>query len=178
MGGIVRSAALEEVAFFVLLLLNACTVQHASDEEMIARFRANRAEFLELRNMAQEDASLGITRIERTDLDYNWERDPPEYHSSDLSLIPQARRDAYGEILDELGIDLVVTYSGGVEFVATRKGLAVSGSSKSFVWTPTPPSPIVSRLDQPLVRGGFVTDTWFDAYRVIEEHWYLNYSAN
>jgi hypothetical protein len=162
----------------VLLLLLIPSDNHASDEEMIARFREHRSAFIELRDLALADARNGIDHIEQEDLEAEWEKAAPQYPRDDLSSLTAERRRTYLALFDKLGVEMVTIYPGGVEFLASRRGLAVSGSLKAYVWQETPPEPIVSRLDEPLPEEGFATETWFHAFRPVEENWYLHYSAS
>jgi hypothetical protein len=157
----------------LVLFVEGCS-GHPSDDEMIAHFHEHRSEFIELRELAQADERLGVESVGRWYLDADWEEDPPEFAPSDLSLIPPARRQAYRDLMDKLGIKNVTMWPSGVGFLASARGIGVSGSIKSYTWTEVPPPiPIVSQLDEPLPKEGFYTEYLFHGYRRIEDDWYL-----
>ena len=162
----------------VTIVLMGCG-GHPSDHDMIAFFGEHRSEFIELRDIALADYSLGITRLERKDLDIDWQKNPPEFPtSSDLSVVMEDRKQSYRDLMDRLGIEQLQIWPAGVDFLVSRKGIAVSGSGKSYVWTDEPTfGPVVASLEDPLPSDGFVTKTWFNGYRLIEADWYLHYSA-
>ena len=158
---------------------------HPTDEEMIASFREHRAEFEQLRTMMEQDEGLA-----RVDPYWTEPEDPASIG------VPPERIAEYRSLSKKLALERGVAGFGDkaqrIQFLASARGLSVSGSSKSFVWLGTPPQPtetpvIVENLDNHVRQKQQERSAYFDkhkrrmsgsihAFREIEPHWYLEYA--
>lgn len=160
-----------QLIFAGCALVSACgAARHPTDNELIERFRERRADFELALKYALQDAELQ-PRMEPGTIDQ-----PPS--------LPETHRAAYRRVFEDLGVEAILPYRSNsgersVSFVISTAGIAVSGSLKEIVWlSHPPPRPPLISLDPPYPKAGYVTDTWFDAYRVIDKDWYLHVSAN
>lgn len=169
------------IAFLLLFLLPgglfSCKPP-PTDAEMIAFFHNNRAAFEEIRAYSLELHKQGVTRLERTYLDPEWEKENADYSPTDAMKLTLDQRQRLAGMMDALDVEVLQVIPTFVSLMVYRRGLAVSGSAKSYVWSLDPQDPLVNTLDEPLVKEGYVTDTWFRAFRRIEGDWYLLYSAD
>ncbi|QAY75616.1 hypothetical protein [Sphingosinicella sp. BN140058] len=168
-----RPVVFKSLIVITSMLLAACgTARHPGDDELISRFRDHRAAFEQARDFALQDAEQR-ERIEPDTLD--------GYPS-----LPESHRAAYRILFEQLGIETIIPYRSksakrwvSVSFVVSTAGIGISGSLKEIKWLgQAPPNPPIRSLDTPYDKAGYVTDTWFDAYRAIDEGWYLHVSAD
>lgn len=144
--------------------------RHPSDNELIKRFHERRADFELARKYALQDAEQQ-RRLEPSTLDQP-------------ASLPEAHRAAYQRVFEDLGVEAIIPYRSNsgeqsVSFVISTIGIVGSGSLKEIVWAShAPPRPPLVSLDPPYSKAGYVTDTWFDAYRAIDKDWYLHVSAD
>lgn len=115
---------------------------------------------------------------------------PSERHRSDDELIAnfEAHRGKFAEAVEqfhargwvdaellkamEVNVDGVIEYPRDViTFADSVQGIAVSGSSKGYAYSKTPPKPLVDVTDG--YRGG--DGSGFLVYRHIEGPWYIYY---
>jgi hypothetical protein len=158
---------------------------HPRDQEMISNFIEHREELETLRKMMQEDKDL-----KRVDFDFTKPSDPG-------SVGVSAERIAvYRELCKRVGLERGVEAFGDsakqVTFIASARGLAISGSSKCYVWLRDPPRnegmkitvndlDIYARKKRAERRLYFaahkraMSGGSFDAFRHIEGNWYLEY---
>ena len=167
------------VAFLLLFLLPAGLFSckpPPTDAEMIAFFHKNRAAFEEIRAYSLELRKQGVARVDRRFLDPEWEKENPDWKLDDEKNLTLDQRQRLGGMMDALGVEILQVIPTLVSLMVYRRGLAVSGSLKEYVWSLDPQDPLVDTLDAPLVKEGYVTESWFSAYRKIEGNWYLHYS--
>jgi hypothetical protein len=134
------------------------------DVDVIAQFRSHRTEIDTLMTMMREDRDL--LRV-----DDNW-TDPAS------SGISAQRIATYRRMLASIGYPRGFYYdptSGRVTFMVWAAGLAGSGSSKSLMYKPEKPSPLVDDLDAYRPPKG---QDYALAFRHIEGDWYLEYDAD
>ena len=161
--------AMRSFIYIALLLLSACGATHPTDAELIAKFRENELRFETLRAFAVADLGRGVSRIEAGDI--------PKFLSG-------SHKAAYEDGFNDLGIEQIVSFrdrdSGetSVEFTISLVGIATSGSAKTIEWTTGGRDPIVGSLDPPYEKKGYVTKTWFNAYRPIGKGWYLHLTSD
>jgi hypothetical protein len=161
--------------------------EHPSDEEMMANFIEHRDEFETLRRMMQSDGQL--KRV-----DFNWTQ--PDDPAS-VGITPQ-RIELYRELSRRVGLERGVEAFGDsakrVTFLASARGLSISGSSKSYVWLAQRPKGdrdqvVVENLDAYANRKREERRQYFmknkramagnaDALRKIDGNWYLEYEDN
>jgi hypothetical protein len=156
------------VACFLLLLATGCAPAPPSDAELIGLFNRERTTFEQARDSALSKAGDRYIRIAEDEA----------VHGSLPPFTPDLRR-----LFEEHGVSLVQV--GGkrpplVSFAMHRSGLVTGGTSKSIEWRAELPAnvPVLASLDDPSDRRGFVTDTWFSAYRPIGGGWYLYLSKD
>ena len=157
---------------------------HPTDEAMISNFDDHREQFESLRGMMQADKGL-----QRIDFDWTKPDDPATVG------VPPERLEQYRGLCKKVGLERGVEAVGDsatrVAFLASCRGLSVSGSSKSYVWLSTPPEPTDGRLvvldvdayvrQRQEERARYfkahqrVMSGHVDAYRHIEGNWYLHY---
>ena len=138
-------------------------ILHKSDQQMIQDFLKNENKFYNLLNMVSHDE--GLNRV-----DDNW-YDPENLDSINIS---KERIELYRQLFKELGIPRgFYRYSNGdVEFISSSQGVAVSGSSKSFIWHQKKPSHLVESID---LDEKYIN---YPVYRHIKDHWYIMFDAD
>lgn len=160
---------MRDIIYIGLLLLSACGATHPTDAELMTTFRDNEARFETLRAFAMADMARGASRIKVGNI--------PKFLSG-------SHKAAYENGFNDLGIQQIVSFhdrnSGekSVEFTVSLAGIATSGSAKTIEWTTGGRNPIVGSLDPPYEKKGYVTNTWFNAYRPIGKGWYLHLSSD
>ena len=141
-------------------------IPHRSDGEMIAHFRDKQRRFECLLEMVRHDERLVGERFFRIDRDWTEPKDLEQYG------ITASRVSEYRRMFRELGVPRgFAAYGKGdyYTFIASSTGLAVSGSSKEFVWAEEPPKLLVDDDIQEYVLNNETSR----AYRQIDGHWYL-----
>jgi hypothetical protein len=155
--GMLASSAL------VAWIFTSGDIPHKSDEQLIANFKTHEAEFNQLREMILAD-----NRLLRVDEDWTKPEDPKTIG------IPDERIATYRKIFRKLDIPRGFYFypeSGEVKFISSAQGLAVSGSSKSYVWLKEPPSTLVDSIDTYPIKAGAT----YPVYRHVTGNWYLEY---
>lgn len=143
-------------------------IPHKTDAEMIQHFHENKAGFESLLEMVREDQQKVGDRLFRIDHDWNEPNDLDSYG------VGPERISEYRRLFKELGVPRgFYAYDQDTYlFVASSVGIAVSGSSKGYVWSGKPLERIInSDLDefQRSKRQHFLC-------RPIEGNWYLERS--
>ena len=138
-----------------------------SDAELVARFQSHRAQIDSLVGMIQSDKML-----RRVDDDWTEPRDPAAVGISSQRIAD------YRKIFVAIECPRGFIYNpqtGTITLVAWAVGLAVSGSSKVFVFNPTDPTPLVADLDTYRKHGKPDQRGYAHAYRHLDGLWYLEY---
>jgi hypothetical protein len=141
---------------------------HPSDAEMLAKFQSHKATFSQLVEMAQEDRNKFHTVGDLCS---------PNYLSN--NGLSQTRIEMYQTACRKLGLPTGVTIhedTGIIEFTVSTQGLAVSGSSKSYVYRRIPPGNIVPDIET--YRNDPQINSGYPVFRHIEGNWYLSFEAN
>ncbi len=144
-------------------------IPHKPDEELIANFQSHKAEFNKLLQMVNEDKDL--KRV-----DYYWTA--PE--NPQTIGVSQERIDEYRRLFNKADIPrgfAAFQSKDYIEFISSAQGLAVSGSSKSYVYSIERPSNVVDNLDTYRSPESKSSPT-YPAYRHIEGNWYLCFEAD
>jgi hypothetical protein len=161
--------------------------EHPSDDELMGGFVEHRDELETLRKMMQKDKDL-----KRVDFDWTQPDDP-----ASVGVSPE-RIEVYRELCRRIGLERGVEAFGDsakrVTFLASTRGLSISGSSKGYVWLSSPPQtdlahPLVVSLDRYLNDKRNERAEYFAkhkramsgtlyALRHIEGNWYLEYEEN
>ncbi len=166
-------AFLSVIAIFVVpavlfeLAWSSGDIAHKSDAELIAHFQKNREKFEHLLQMVKEDQNL-----ERVDDDWMLPETP------DAAGVSAGRIQQYRRIFKELEIPrgFHASHKSQIfKFISSSQGLAVGGSSKSFVWQKTPPENLVEDIDK--YQNGELNYKGYPVYRRIEGNWYLCFYA-
>jgi hypothetical protein len=152
-------------------------VGHPSDAQLLERFRSHREELEALVRMFEEDAGLG-----RVGASFTRPEDPGRVGVSEQRIREYRRLcaavgapdciEGYDATFDRLygAVEPDRTESKDPIWIhVSGVGLSISGSSKGFAYSPSPPFPVVADLDlvSPTRSG-----TWL---RRIEGNWYLYY---
>ena len=157
---------------------------HPTDQMMIDNFDDHREDFETLRGMMQADQGL-----ERVAPDFVRPENP-----AGVGINPE-RVELYRALCRKIGLERGIESFGAsaaqLEFLASCRGLSISGSCKSYVWLREPPEPttgraVVNDLDAYLrtrreERGAYfkahhhAISGHVDAYRLIDGPWYLHY---
>ena len=146
-------------------------ISHKSDAEMIANFRAKEAQFEHLLQMVILDEKSVGDRLFR--IDYDW-TEPKDLEAIGIS---DERVAEYRRLFNELGVPRgFYAYGKGdvYYFIASSQGLAVSGSSKSYVWRREPPEYLVNED----IKEHVLKNETSRAYRHIQGKWYLSFEAD
>jgi hypothetical protein len=155
------------LAVFAIAFGSACG-EHPTDDQLIARFKRERASFERLRDMFVADRTLGRVAPDFTR--------PVNFFSggplpSDPPVTSQRLAEYHG-LFEHLGLESGVEgYDDKEEifFHASSMGLAVSGSSKGYAYLASRPALMTNSLDDYWSPDG----TSFTAFRPIEGRWYL-----
>jgi hypothetical protein len=149
------------VCLVFALALAPDTRPHPTDDVLIDKWTRHRGEFDELLGMFQSDQRLGrvaptFTRPER------W---------ADAGVAPARIKD-YRRRCDDLGLEAGIEgydEKDVVWFIASARGLSVTGSGKGYVYMTQPPELVVPSLDKYWSSDG----RSFTAYRHLDGNWYL-----
>ncbi len=166
-------------SILVLFFFVSCGEKsHPKDVELIANFQNHKEEFNQLLKMFQEDESLGRVASDFTRKNFYEKGSPKKWNRKEIEA-DEKRLTEYRKLFGQLGL------SAGIEgyeekdsiwFHASAQGLAVSGSSKGYVFVLKKPVPdlVVESLDDTKPNGKESTL----AYRHIEGNWYLYYAID
>ena len=161
--------------------------EHPGDDELIGGFYEHHEELETLRKMMQKDKEL-----KRVDFDWTQPDDPGK-----AGVSPE-RIEIYRELCRRIGLERGVEAFGDsakrVTFLASTRGLSVSGSSKNYVWLRSLPEtdlahPLVVNLDSYVNDKRKERAEYFAkhkrampgniyALRHLEGNWYLEYEEN
>lgn len=133
-------------------------IPHPVDAEMFAKFQSRKATFLQIVGMAQADRSKFHTIGDLSSQDY-----------LSKSGISQTRIEIYQSACRKLGLPGGVSIDENaevIEFTISTQGLAVSGSSKSYVYRKAPPGNIVADIEA--YRSDPQTNRGYPVFRHIE----------
>lgn len=176
----IRRHFLHGLAASTLLALSGCGFRYRSDAEMLAWLHQNEREFIRLVKMALEE-----TAIEQVAPDFC--RDIAGHaHSYPASPdgFSRERWESYRDLFKALRLEGGIFTQGphsqwipnSVMMTAEASGLAMSGSSKGYIWSQNVLEPLLERLDPLFLPTG--GDSWdYMAYRRIKPEWYLYYEA-
>lgn len=145
--------------------------EHPTDIALIERFRVHQDEFERLREMFLADPELG-----RVAPGFTRSASFPPGSSSAGPRISSDRLKAYRRAFESLGLDAGIEGYGDKErisFIASTRGLGVSGSAKGYVYSVKPLRPLRQSLEGRPVGGrpGI-------AYRHLDGEWYLYLDTN
>jgi hypothetical protein len=150
----------------VASIFTAGDIPHKSDDQLISNFKTHEAEFNQLLEMIRADKEL--LRV-----DNNWTKpeDPKTIGVSDERIA------TYRNIFRKLDIPRGFYFypeSGEAMFISSAQGLAVSGSTKCYLWLKEPPPNLVDSIDTYRAKPGATYPVW----RHITGNWYLMFDAD
>jgi|WetSurMetagenome_2_1015567.scaffolds.fasta_scaffold71486_3 hypothetical protein len=138
-----------------------------SDEEMLNHFSKHASEFQELLDLYQADPQL-----ERHVTAWATKDDPYAVLTMQSNNATQKR---YAELRRLLKLEKVESWSedgmSEVELTYESYGIVSSGHIKGYLFSRSPPGPLVTSTDHPEGGDGFI-------YRRINDSWYLFYVWN
>lgn len=149
------------ITIFILILLTGCSSKHPSDRELIDNWKTHQAEFEQLHQMFLADKGL-----DRVGHDFTWPSDPAQ-----IGVTP-ARLSEYRQLFQNLNLTAGIAGGGAKEivmFIASTKGLSVTGSSKGYAYAIAKPPLVVEDLETYWSKDG----RSFAAFKHIEGNWYL-----
>jgi hypothetical protein len=149
------------------LAWNSGDIAHKSDAELIAHFQKNREKIEQLLQMVKAEQNL-----ERVDNDWTLPKTPED------AGVSAGRIYQYRRIFKELEIPrgFYAYHKPQIfVFISSSQGLAVGGSSKSYVWQKIPPENLVEDIDK--YQNGELNYKGYPVYRRIEGNWYLCFNA-
>ena len=141
-----------------------------TDAKLISLFQAHRPQIDALMKTMQADKPTKLSGAASTDPSTLPSSGMEEYRRNFKDIDPQL----FGEIDRPRGF-YYDPESGSVTIMAWATGLAGSGASKSFMYKPANPIPLVDDLDVYRAPKG---QNYILAYRHIEGDWYLEYDAD
>ncbi len=161
------------------MILSGCSLYfdkykvHPKDAEMIETFNEHRDKFDTLLRMFQEDRSLGRVAYDFTRTSNFFEKceEPDCWQGKEIEVSDQ-RLAEYRKLFSKIGLEKGMEGYGKKEsivFIASTKGLSITGSSKGFIYTTVEPRTLVDDLDSYWSPDG----KSFMALRRIEGNWYL-----
>ena len=146
----------------LLLIAGGCgKSSHPTDDALLQNFAEHEADFERLLTMLRTDKKL--ERVDAT-----WTR--PQAPST-IGVMPE-RIASYRKLFSTLGIPRGIYEFHDPErftFVASARGLSVSGSAKGYAYLAGRPSVVVTNLDKYWSPDG----RSFTAHRHIKGSWYL-----
>lgn len=155
--------------------------EHPKDAELIEKFRVHRDDLELLVRMLKEDRSLGrvgedFTRV--SNFFGDCVRDGPDCSTSTDIGVSDARLSEYRRLFSKIGLSRGIEGYGKKElitFIVSTKGLAVTGSSKGFVYATDLKASSMNVVED---LDSYWSDDKrsFTALRHIEGSWYLYFN--
>ncbi len=147
--------------------------EHSKDEQLIQNFQNHKAEFNQLVQMFQEDKSLGRVSYDFTRTSNFFEKckEPNGWNGKEIE-VSNERLYQYRKLFKNLGLSAGIEgycEKEIIEFIASTRGLSVTGSSKGYAYLQKPPKILVDSLDNYWSED----KKSFTAYKHIEGNWYL-----
>ena len=155
------------LALFGLLAVGCSSLNPTpTDKSMEEKFRANEADFKKIVTMFRED------KLSRLRPDAAYTEPNGELNPAVKVELPVPRMEEYRRLLRQIGSDGMESMSNNqaiILYVFTGKGGWFSSDyrEKSYVYSETPPEPIVDSLDQDKTKQ--------IGYKKITDIWYLKY---
>lgn len=128
---------------FVAFALSACDAGLKSEADLRQQFFQSKEPILHILQMQRHDAKViriapSFTRLENN---WNWPRKDIGFN--------EERWNYYRELFRNAGIaDGIQNEDGYIFYFVSSVGLAVSGTSRGFVFTPTPPENVVKSFEE------------------------------
>jgi hypothetical protein len=142
-----------------------------SDSILLKQFATTRACFEKIVMMAREERD--VERISSTFVRLNDNFMPSSEQRRER--LSDDRWNSYRSLFQCARVPNGIGIGLGVYFYAAGVGFAGSGQGKGYLWTVTPPKPLVGTLDGKLP---YDKDGSVDVFRHIKGPWYLEYDAS
>lgn len=156
-----------------LFTLFGCKGKLTSDDELVRRFNDHRANFEKLVRMMNEDTNVRSIYEDYVRLD-----DTPVWRTDDQKGFSTNRWNEYKHLFTQLGNssvhriskegDVIEIASGSIVVTDTKDPYESVVSSKSYLYSPKEPSPLVESLNNPESNP---------CYKRIDGNWYLYYDS-
>jgi hypothetical protein len=144
-----------------VVLVSACS--HPSDRRLQAVFYKHQQDLSALLDMAKQDRPQTIW------IDSH-QMYPPQ------ATLPDARWREYERLCRPLGVWRVSFVQGQLELIVSSEGILGHGSSKGFVYSETPLTPVLPLLDQGIPPSFIHEPEGVGiAYRSLTLNWYIFY---
>ncbi|MDX1688913.1 MAG: hypothetical protein R3248_13100 [Candidatus Promineifilaceae bacterium] len=145
---------------FVVYLIATLTpsTRHLSDEEMLTHYHQNSAEFNQLAEMLLAEDELLVIFPDEGECQLK------EGRIRDTAI--NRRCATLVDLFRQLGLNRAYAGPEPIRLPMSFAGLAVSGSTKGYLFTSTPPEKLVSDTDEWDGQSDFL-------YRAIEGKWYI-----
>ena len=150
---------------------------HPSDDELIHNFQKNDVDFYKLIGMSNEDSKVIRIANDFTRLENNWAWPRPELELG----FSQQRWGEYRSLFNKLGLKAgierdPIENGTAIFLIASTKGLAVSGSSKGYVYSEKELKPVLDSLNDAKVKDYLEREkpqNEITLYRRIKGNWYI-----
>ena len=157
----------------VACLLGCEDKEHPKDEQLIQNYQSHKVEFNQLLQMFQEDKSLGRVALDFTRTSNFFEKckESNSWNGKEIE-VGSERLFEYRKLFNSLGLSAGIEgycEKDIIEFIASTRGLSVTGSSKGYAYLQKPPKTLVDNLDNYWSED----KKSFTAYRHVEGNWYL-----
>ena len=148
-----------------ILMGGACKLSsHPTDQELEERLRLNQSDFDKLVVMLAEDKD--IVRLD----------DKFVFFTEKVNRdVPEERLRAYRDLFAKLGLErgFYRDKDNVLRFIASARDV-VASSEKSYIYSTTPPAPLVDSLDQVIERD---QGDQKPVYKKLHGGWYLYYAS-
>lgn len=165
-----RFLPLALIALAVIAIVSACAPaprwsERATDAEMTLYFQGHKAEFVRLLGLLQQEPKIGYMSRQYNDLGT-----PTRIALNDTSGNPVtgSRAQQILALWDELDLKFIGYQEG--QFDLENMSVSDDGPGKSFVYSASPPSPLVQTETQAAGGNSHVV------YRAIGDGWYIQYA--
>ncbi|MBK8805044.1 MAG: hypothetical protein IPN71_23815 [Fibrobacteres bacterium] len=156
-GGILALLVVVLLAIWIVLRILLVGKDHPSDAQLETLLRTQRPQIDSLVRMIQQD-KLTVVADDRIRPD---------------SVLSKERWDLYRGLLDRLEVESGIRQypTGEVELMISTQGLTTGGSSKSLVFLPKDPTPLLPGLDErpPGINSGFGYKSLWDGWYIFHE---------
>jgi hypothetical protein len=153
-----------------VLTLSCCGIlpdPFPSDSVMEATFNKHEAEFNRLVSMIKEDSPVDLVWPDRASAP------SPNTVPNRVDVeLPKERQKEYRTLFKRLGVRNMTRWRDTITLEAWENNNFVSSESKSYFYAESPPSPLVSSLEE----SSSTRDV--SEYKHVRGNWYLHYSKS
>ena len=164
------------IVFLLTLVTGNCSSPHLSDAALEKNFQSHESDFERLLTMSKADS-----RLMRIAPDFTWLVDDPNWPRPKEKLgFSEERWSEYRQLFSKLGLAnglLIYRDEETTYFLATSTGLVTGGSSKGYVFSERPLTPLVDSLES-VSPDILAKSPNRMAYKRIKTNWYLFYDSH